>query len=730
MVLLLLLTVQGAGAMEVPDPVDPDSNISEPATIHESGIYNVTNDIESEDHVTAIYINGSDVVLNLKGYNVTRNSSAMFGIVVHDTSNVSIHGYGGGVENFDGDVDGHDRVGIGITETTDTLVSNGHVRNNTKGITVYDGSQNVTVQENEIVNNEIGIEIDDGSDVSNVETLDEDNTFLHNTQDVVTADDYHDVTFSVTDETDTALEGAKVHLDGFDPKFTDEDGTAHFSAENGTYNYTVSKDGYAARNGSVEVDGANVTELVTLKAEHRLTVDVDDEDGNSLENVDIQLDEMVGKDREMVGQNQTDADGTAVFWVVNGTYEYHVSKDGFASRTDTVEIVGEDKTVGVTLPEGFSITIELQDEGGTPVENVDVALREDQDPVGHTQTDESGQAIFRVEPGTYHYDTFSDEYVTRTGSVTIVDDNVTVERVLQPVDHTITFVVEDEDGEPLVHDQDGAHVNLYSADSNVRYLNPDENGTVEAGVVDETVYTFVAAADGKLRVGDRIEIDGEDVTRTVALREPDPTSFEGYTLSPDASTLAGVNVTVEAFNETTWHDGDDPTRVGSATSNESGYFNITDMPETLGGDPITIYTVNMTKWNGEVLEYKSEIYLRTLDSHSFAQLEGQEYVLSEAVTFNIESETHEFEYTVLDSRTEQPLASHHVVEEDDFVSDFSFHGIAEREFLFDFGKEDSPLHVKKYVENVTNHDGWNEDTRELNLTIDLTEELRWVSGHV
>jgi len=86
-----------------------------------------------------------------------------------------------------------------------------------------------------------------------------------------------------------------------------------------------------------------------------------------------------------------------------------------------------------------------------------------------------------------------------------------------------------------------------------------------------------------------------------------------------------------------------------------------------------------------------------------------------------------FEYSVRDYLSEEKIASSHH-DTGGFVSSFSFYGLADREYLINLHKEDSPLIINQHITDIRDH--WNEETQEMNLTVNMTEELRRVSGYV
>ncbi len=61
----------------------------------------------------------------------------------------------------------------------------------------------------------------------------------------------------------------------------------------------------------------------------------------------------------------------------------------------------------------------------------------------------SGEYIFLYEPGNYNYSVARDGYFTFTGSFVVVDDNLTIDVALIPVHYDVTFVVVDQDSNPI-----------------------------------------------------------------------------------------------------------------------------------------------------------------------------------------------------------------------------------------------------------------------------------------
>ncbi len=82
----------------------------------------------------------------------------------------------------------------------------------------------------------------------------------------------HEVIFEVVDEDGISLEGATVEIGG-STETTDVNGEAVFVLQEGTYDYTVSKENCETAFGTLQVDG-DMTKQVTLLTEYILTVNV------------------------------------------------------------------------------------------------------------------------------------------------------------------------------------------------------------------------------------------------------------------------------------------------------------------------------------------------------------------------------------------------------------------------------------------------------------------------
>ncbi len=158
----------------------------------------------------------------------------------------------------------------------------------------------------------------------------------------------YDITFEIEDEDGELIEGAEVTVDGETLETGDEGEAVFEDMEPDSYDYTVEKEGYETVDNYVTIEDERVTESVILKEDdvvekYDLTFEVQDEDGENIENAEITV------DGETLG---TDEEGEAVFEDINsGTYDYTVEKDGYEIVEDELTVDDENVVESVTLME-------------------------------------------------------------------------------------------------------------------------------------------------------------------------------------------------------------------------------------------------------------------------------------------------------------------------------------------------------------------------------------------
>lgn len=200
-----------------------------------------------------------------------------------------------------------------------------------------------------------GDESDDGSDADDPDGSDDD-----------ALEATHNLSVLVEDDGGGPIENATVTLEGDSDQETDvdEDGEAVFDVEEGEYTVTVEADGYDGDEADVELDGDDEEITLVLEAvssdddaeanddegERTLTVLVEDDEGDPVENTTVTLEES-----DSLGffggaeETESDEDGEATFDVQDGEYSVAADAEGYERDEVDVEIDGEDEVILLLL---------------------------------------------------------------------------------------------------------------------------------------------------------------------------------------------------------------------------------------------------------------------------------------------------------------------------------------------------------------------------------------------
>ena len=170
------------------------------------------------------------------------------------------------------------------------------------------------------------------------------------------------VTFTVTDGTDP-IEGATVAIDG-EELTTDASGVATTYLPDGDFPYTVSKELYYDKTGTITMAGAAVEEAVVLDFIYYYDLTFTVTDGTDpIEGATVSINE-----EELT----TDISGVATISLPNGDYPYVVQYDGYAQSTGIATIAYADLQIDVELSEAIAIFTEDFAEGIMPPANWDI----------------------------------------------------------------------------------------------------------------------------------------------------------------------------------------------------------------------------------------------------------------------------------------------------------------------------------------------------------------------
>lgn len=207
----------------------------------------------------------------------------------------------------------------------------------------------------------------------------------------VTLLDVYELSFHVTDDNNTPIEGAFVIVGGTFLA-TDANGDASIDAVNGTYVYAVTKADYETVDGEVTVAGADAHADVVIRLVYFVDFTINDISGNPIEDVEILF-----SDSTLV----TDIDGEAFIEIANGTYEVVVSKTGYLSSTFDVVVDGSHQELTVTLyseSDMHTVTFVVTDESGAALADAQIDMEGND-----MQTDDLGHASIMMPDGSYNF---------------------------------------------------------------------------------------------------------------------------------------------------------------------------------------------------------------------------------------------------------------------------------------------------------------------------------------
>lgn len=187
----------------------------------------------------------------------------------------------------------------------------------------------------------------------------------------------------------------------------------------GTYSYEVAHPLYNSASGIIEVIDQNISiDVALIPLSYSITFEVTDSNGNDISDASITFD------------GTTYPAGIYLFEnVLPGTYNYSVSRSGYATYDGSVTIIDQNITVDVVMQMlVYNLTFTIIDDSGNPLEAAEVILQN----VGSQSTDVSGIVIFdELLPGSYTYDVSKSGYLAVNGTAQIVDANVNITVILQ-----------------------------------------------------------------------------------------------------------------------------------------------------------------------------------------------------------------------------------------------------------------------------------------------------------
>ncbi len=317
------------------------------------------------------------------------------------------------------------------------------------------------------------------------------------TEDITLVEHTYTVTFAVDDNDGAPLEGATVSIDGTDLT-TDVDGIATIDLRNGTYDYGVEFGFCDTYSSTIVVDMADLDEFVTLTCPDVYSVTFTVDDGT---------DPLEGATVAVAGlEEMTDATGTAVADVPDGTYTYAVDY-GFADTytgTVTVDMAPVIvPTISLVVPETYTVTFAVTD-GTDPLEGATIDILNEDITL---TTDVNGEATTMLPEEAFDYEASLDLYQTVAGNVNVPVGGMTEDIVMTLIPYDVTFNVTD-GTDPIA----GATVTIDGTD-----YTTDANGEAIATALPPATYDYTVVADTYIDATGTVEVIDQDITEDVTM---------------------------------------------------------------------------------------------------------------------------------------------------------------------------------------------------------------------
>ncbi|MGE0078766.1 MAG: PEGA domain-containing protein [Bacteroidales bacterium] len=261
---------------------------------------------------------------------------------------------------------------------------------------------------------------------------------------------YYSINLTIYDQnTNTVIPGALVILEGSSASETNSGGNVSWdNVRAGSYNITISKEGYIDYVGTINVNGDVSSSIYLYQKYFSLFFTVLDNNSNSVSSALITVD---GKSGIATNENgQAEISG-----LESGNYGYTVQKSGFDLYTSSASIVGADSYYNVVLseqaPASYSILFRVTDLEGNPIGNANVALS----GIGTVLTDGNGEVLYSgiSSNESFTYDVSKADYLVSSGMIGPLTEDKEIVVVLKPVIvelYDVTFNVVDATGTALI----------------------------------------------------------------------------------------------------------------------------------------------------------------------------------------------------------------------------------------------------------------------------------------
>lgn len=223
--------------------------------------------------------------------------------------------------------------------------------------------------------------------------------------------------FYVTSQnTGNPVEDAVININN-DVIITDTSGYTSKRLANGTYSYTVSKQGYADTTEELTIADEDRTVNIAIDELFEVAFKVTDiQTSNPLSDAIISIDGT---------QLNTNASGEATIDLVNGTYPYTVTKADYAVLTGQLTINDASQAIDVEMNKYWDVTFVIRN-SSSPIQDATVEISDTS-----VSTDANGFASVSLIRGSYDYKVSAESYINDSSTVFVEQDttfNIIMER--------------------------------------------------------------------------------------------------------------------------------------------------------------------------------------------------------------------------------------------------------------------------------------------------------------
>lgn len=280
-------------------------------------------------------------------------------------------------------------------------------------------------------------------------------------------------TFVILSEADSKPIPSAIIEIGNNSYITNSQGQVTVPLINGTYNLTIKKVGYQETKKTIVILNQDTTITYTMPLfEYNVVMTVVQEDG---------LTPIAGaafsiKNSSVSGI--TDSNGQLSFKLVNGSYDYLLTKKEFDDLSGSFNINNSDLDLELTMTlKHFTVLISAVDENGDPVENALVNINNEV-----LTTNDQGQVTALLQNGNYPFTITKIGYNDYTGSVIVTDQNTSIVANMIFYLWQTLFTIKGKNNLPL----NNASLNIYG-----QTYQSDENGQIEVRLKNGTYPYFI-----------------------------------------------------------------------------------------------------------------------------------------------------------------------------------------------------------------------------------------------